>query len=455
MKRYSQYKDSGIEWIGEIPEHWGVTRFKYKVFFKNGYAFKSNLYEEEGVPIIRIGDISENFQLKNTKKVPIEIYESTKEFEVKNGDVLLALTGATIGKSSMFKENYPALLNQRVALIRNKNKVYQKFIFYLINTHAFREYVYLHCDGGAQENIGTSEVGEFSIPDIPNRDLSSLVKYLDTKTAQIGHLIQLKERKIELLKEKRQALINETVTKGLDPSVPMKDSGVEWIGEIPEHWGIYPLKYIIRNLKSGVSVNSEDSPVTSNEEIGVLKTSCVYGDEFRPSENKRVITSEYDRVKCKVIGDNIIISRMNTPQLVGSNAYIDNTYHNLFLPDRLWITEFHENIDLSVKWLSYFLKSDKFRTTLSSRATGTSPSMKNITKDDFLTMPIPFYQLNEQHKIANYLDEYISEIESLLHLEQNKIDLLKEYRQSLISEVVTGKIRVCEEDVSTHQTQNV
>ncbi|MBK7344266.1 MAG: restriction endonuclease subunit S [Saprospiraceae bacterium] len=99
--------------------------------FKNGYAYKSDLYEDEGIPIIRIGDISSQIDLRNTKKVPHHIYDETRDFEVKFGDVLIALTGATIGKSSIFKENYPALLNQRVASIRHENNVYQEFVFFL------------------------------------------------------------------------------------------------------------------------------------------------------------------------------------------------------------------------------------------------------------------------------------------------------------------------------------
>jgi type I restriction enzyme S subunit len=280
----------------------------------------------------------------------------------------------------------------------------------------------------------------------PLSEQQQIVSYLDNKTSQIDSLIEKTQRKIELLKENRTSLINEVVTKGLNPNVEMKDSGVEWIGEIPSHWELKQLKYIIKTLNSGTSVNSEDTPVTSSEEFGVLKTSCVFGDTFRPEENKKVVVEEYDRVKCPVVDNSIIISRMNTPDLVGSNGYVDKSFDNLFLPDRLWITEFFEHIKLSVKWLSFVTISKRFRSELSSRSTGTSPSMKNITKDDLLTIKIPYPSFPEQSEIVSYLDEHTQLIDQTISVEQRRIELLKEFRQSLISEVVTGKRKVTNDD---------
>jgi type I restriction enzyme S subunit len=265
---------------------------------------------------------------------------------------------------------------------------------------------------------------------------------LDEKTELIDKLISTKERKITLLKEQRILLMNQVVTKGLNPNVKMKDSGVEWIGEIPEQWELKPLKYLIKNLNSGVSVNSENVPVEDEIELGVLKTSCVYGDIFRPNENKKVVIEEISRVNCPVLKDSIIISRMNTPELVGSSGYVYQDYSNLFLPDRLWITEFKEDVNVCVKFYSYILKSDIYKKTLSSKSTGTSSSMKNISKNDLLSLPVPYFDLKEQYEITMYLDELSHQGDDLIHLEQKKIDLLKEYRQSLISEVVTGKIKV-------------
>jgi type I restriction enzyme S subunit len=216
-----------------------------------------------------------------------------------------------------------------------------------------------------------------------------------------------------------------------------KSSGIEWIGEIPKHWVVKPLKYLIKNLDSGVSVNSENVPIESYLEYGVLKTSCVYGDVFRPEENKKVILEEYELAKCSVKKNSIIISRMNTPELVGSSAYVQEDFPNLFLPDRLWITIFNDSININVKWVSYILKSDRYKKLLSSRSTGTSSSMKNISKDDVLSMIIPFTPISEQLQIVNYLDEKTTQIDQLISITEKKIEGLKEKRTSLINHVVT------------------
>jgi type I restriction enzyme S subunit len=295
---------------------------------------------------------------------------------------------------------------------------------------------------GIRQTISYTHLKDEYLITPPLSEQQQIVSFLDTKTSLIDSLIEKTQRKIELLKEKRTSLINEVVTKGLNPNVEMKDSGVEWIGEIPSHWELKQLKHIIKTLNSGTSVNSEDTPVTNLDEYGVLKTSCVFGDTFRPNENKKVVIEEYDRVKCPVLKDSIIFSRMNTPDLVGSNGYVDTDYDNLFLPDRLWITEFIEDIKLSVKWLSFVTISRRFRSELSSRSTGTSPSMKNITKDDLLTIKIPYPSFLEQQQIVEYLDEQTQLIDNTISIEEKRIELLKEYRQSLISEVVTGKRKV-------------
>lgn len=215
-----------------------------------------------------------------------------------------------------------------------------------------------------------------------------------------------------------------------------KYSGIEWLGLIPKHWEAKQLKYLIKGLVSGVSVNSTDVPA-NDDQLGILKTSCVYNYSFNPEENKAVIMEEYDRVACPVSKDSIIISRMNTPELVGASGYVPKDYPNLFLPDRLWKTIFHDGLNINVKWLSHLLISDLYRKMLSSRATGTSPSMKNISKEDFLTMIVPVPPLSEQISITAYLDIKTQQIDTLIHNKEKLIALLQEERTALINQAVT------------------
>ena len=205
-------KDSGVEWLGEIPEHWDVQRFKYFTTLKNGYAFKSEKYVEDGVPVIRIGDIASPVNLDEAKKILPDEAEDLKEFIITKGDVLVALTGATIGKSCVYMLDETALLNQRVGLVKPTEKTTTAFLAFLISSDLFRRYIDIECFGGAQENIGKEQLGgfEFSLPPVDEQNIIS--SYLEEKTAQISSTISKKEKEISLLREYRISLINEVVT---------------------------------------------------------------------------------------------------------------------------------------------------------------------------------------------------------------------------------------------------
>ncbi|MEB3192406.1 MAG: restriction endonuclease subunit S [Snowella sp.] len=218
-----------------------------------------------------------------------------------------------------------------------------------------------------------------------------------------------------------------------------KDSGIAWLGEIPEHWKIKKLKYLIKSLESGVSVNSIDIPVSKGS-YGILKTSCVYKYVFEPQENKEILSLELDRAKVNPKKGAIIISRMNTPELVGASGYVEKDYDYLFLPDRLWQTVFFENLDIHTKWLSFVLKSSSFRELLSILATGTSSSMKNLGQEEFLNIKISFSPPEEQRAIAAYLDRKTAEIDQLIAQKERLIELYEEEKTAIINEAVTKGI---------------
>lgn len=452
MERYDSYKDSGVEWIGDIPSQWEIYRLGMLGTFSSSGIDKKSRDNEVPVRMVNYTDLVQSrnyYPVQNGEKDFMRVTtpkSKLKEHGLRKGDMVFIPSSETyedLGYSSLIDfEEEDIVFSYHILRFQFKKEVYHYFKKYLVNHYSVLNQFSSEGKGTTRQIIGRSVFNNVKVVLPPLLEQNQIVSFLDTKTSLIDSLIEKTQRKIELLKEQRTSLINEVVTKGLNPDLEMKDSGVEWIGEIPSHWDVKQLKHIIKNLNSGTSVNSEDTPTSGNEQIGVLKTSCVYGDIFRPNENKKVVIEEYGRVKCPVVKDSIIISRMNTPELVGSNGYVEEDYPNLFLPDRLWITELNSNIDLSVKWLSYVTKSHKFKSELSSRSTGTSPSMKNITKDDLLTIRIPFTNNREQQQIVEYLDSETQLIDRTISNEEKRIELLKEYRQSLISEVVTGKIKV-------------
>lgn len=189
------------------------------------------------------------------------------------------------------------------------------------------------------------------------------------------------------------------------------------------------IKDIIYSISSGVSVNSEDIPVVNNIEFGILKTSCVSNGLFIPNKNKKVLPIEYSRVKQPVELGSLIVSRMNTPSLVGEVAYISKSYNNLFLPDRLWNVRTKKSYE--PRWLASYLTTPKIKFRLKELATGTSGSMKNISQPSFISIKLFSPKLQEQQKIASFLTSVDSKISQLTE----KHRLLKEYKKGVMQQI--------------------
>lgn len=209
-----------------------------------------------------------------------------------------------------------------------------------------------------------------------------------------------------------------------------------WLDRLPSHWQQLRVKHVIDRMESGVSVNAEASPAQPGE-VGVLKTSCVYGDQFQPSENKRVLEDELDRVACRVKADRLVISRMNTPDLVGSCGYVPQDYPDLYLPDRLWQTFFNPARRCLPRYAWYYLTSRPAKSAISSLAAGTSGSMQNIAQEAFMGISFPLPPLDEQRSIVRFLDAKTAQIDALIAKKRQLIEKLKEKRQALIARTVT------------------
>jgi len=304
---YPLMKDSGVEWIGEIPEGWEVKKIKYISKLQGGFAFKSDSFTETGIPIIRIGDIKPIIDFDGCKNISEQLVVPS-EFILQKNDTLIALSGATTGKTT-FVESEPkhSYINQRVAKVGFDNKL----LFFNISGDFVHKLILLTADGSAQENISNSQIENIDIA-IPasKPEQTAIANYLDCKTAEIDQLIAQKERLLYLYEEEKTAIINQAVTQGINPNVKLKDSGIDWLGEIPDGWEVKKLKVLIRQLESGVSVNATDFPA-SKEAYGILKTSCVYNYVFDPSGNKEIWQSELVRARVNPRKGEIIISRMN------------------------------------------------------------------------------------------------------------------------------------------------
>lgn len=212
-----------------------------------------------------------------------------------------------------------------------------------------------------------------------------------------------------------------------------KGSGVEWLGEVPAHWDLVPLKQVISRIESGTSVNAIDTPA-SDGELGVLKTSCVYHGRFDADENKAVIPDEYDRVACPVTAGTLVVSRMNTPDLVGAAGVVRASYENLFLPDRLWQVHFN---GADANFVHHWTHTPIYRAQVEMACAGASSSMQNLGQDQFRCFVIPRPSVDEQTAIATFLDRETAKIDALVAEQEKLIALLQEKRQAVISHAVT------------------
>ncbi len=312
------------------------------------------------------------------------------------------------------------------------------------------DFLYFALKGNESKIMGL-RVGS-GLPNIQQKAIKAFeIQYPEYKPEQthIAQILSIAEEAItntEALIAKYQriktGLMQDLLTKGIDENGNIRSKATHKFVvkngiEVPEKWEVVPLSYYIKKLESGVSVNSNDKPAGSGQ-YGVLKTSALSGCIFTAIQNKTVDDIEIKRLKCPVRKNAILISRMNTPELVGENALVEEKFDNLFLPDRLWQTVFHNNKELNVYWFSRILSSVKYRQIISFQATGTSGTMKNITKGDFLQIDIPKPNINEQNRITEILraikiNETISKV-NLIKLQSLKTGLMQD--------LLGGKVRM-------------
>ncbi len=398
MEKYQSYKPSGVEWIGEIPVDWKVSKYKYNLSILSGFPFKSELFDNEnGFPLLRIRDITSG---------TIETYyngDFDDKYIIKKGDVVIGMDGDFNIREW---DNDDILLNQRCCKIQGYDNLLLKFIFYTlpIDLKIINDLTYYttvkHLSVGDLYNINCV------LPSL--NEQTQIVRFLDEKTELIDRLISTKELKISLLKEQRILLINQVVTKGLNPNVKMKDSGVEWIGKIPEFWVTKKMKYLVQ-----ICNGSEFKDFTL-EEGGYP----VYGSGGEFSRSSKFI---YDKIS-------VLLGRkgsVDKPKIVNEPFWCSDTTYYTKIKD-----------GVNPYFFFFLVQQIDFKRFIYG---STIPSM---TKSVYDEMEFPYPSINEQNEIVEFLDSKTKEIDDLVQLEQKKIDLLKQYRQSLISEVVTGKIKV-------------
>ncbi len=443
MKKYDSYIDSGIQWIGEIPSHWEVNKLKYIGNAIGGLTYSPNdIVEDEskGVLVLRSSNI-QNGKLSLEDNVFVNLDISEKQ-TLRKGDILICSRNGSqhlIGKNICIDERTEGnTFGAFMMIFRSDN---YKFLNHFFNSPIFTSQSGLFLTATINQ-LTSSTLNNFYLA-LPSsiEEQTTIANYLDQKTNQIDDLIAKKERLIQLLEEERTAIINQAVTKGLDPRVPMKDSGIEWLGEIPVHWEIYRIDWIT-NIVRGNTGFKKDELLESGEYVALQYGKTYKVDIVDDSFNFFVNSEFYKENQIVSKGDTILISTSETIEDLGHSCYYNNENTGLLggeqillRPNRKFLHEkylyqYARQFHLELKRYAKGLKVFRFST--------------HDLKQIFIAIP----PIEAQIEIADFIDREISKIVSLTSKMKKEIELLKEYKTALISEVVTGKVDVRDEKLN-------
>ena len=435
LEKYSSYKDSGVEWLGEIPEHWESQKMKYlgKMFAgltdKKGDDFAKEISEDK-MPFIPFTNVCNNLKIdKNQMQyVKIKLYE--KQNKVQKSDIIFLMSSETlddIGKCSIHLDEEQFYLNSFCKGFRPKTfAVNAEFLNYLLQSKTYRNYFALVGRGFTRINIKQEYINDLFAVLPSKEEQTKIASFLDEKTAQIDEVISQKEKLIELLKERKQIVINDAVTKGLDKDVEFVDSGVEWIGKIPKHWEISKVKNIFKLIIEPAPKANEEELLSIYTDIGVRPRK-----ELAEKGNKASTTDGYWRVKK---GDFIVNKLLAWMGAIGLSEYEGVTspaYDILRAKKDIVGIYYHELFRLKV-----------FSQEMKKYSRGIMDMRLRLYFDKFGDILIPYPSYDEQIKIVEYIENQTTKIDKAIELQQNYISKLKEYKASLIDSVVTGKVRV-------------
>ncbi|BAQ66967.1 restriction endonuclease subunit S [Geminocystis sp. NIES-3709] len=427
LPKYDCYKDSGVDWLGEIPAHWQVKRLGFEA--NTIVPMRDKPVDLSGdIPWIRIEDFDGKYisssksgqgvSINTVKKMNLKIYPK---------NTVLCSCSCSMGTTAIAKN--PLISNQTFIGIYPFKSFISDYLYYLLN--ASRNYLTQLSTGAIQQYLSKDDFRNLRLPTPPIEEQERIVKFLDRKCEEVKKSIELKQRLIALLDEQKSIVINQAVTKGLNPHAPMKDSGIDWLGDIPAHWEVKKLKYMGTAI-IGLTYAPKDLTDENNGTL-VLRSSniqngkiCFKSNVFVKSKiPKHLITKRHDILIC---------SRNGSRELIGKNALIEEK--SIGLSFGAFTTVFRSDFN---PFLYYIFNSNIFKSQSGLFLTSTINQLTTGTLNNF-KIPIP--PIEEQEKIVEYLEQKTAEIEELKEKTLQQIEKLKEFKQILIAEAVTGKIKV-------------
>jgi len=437
---YPKYKDSGVEWLGEVPEHWGRSKLGFETTVKARLGWKGLKAEEyvsEGCIFLATPNIKHNaIDFENVNYITIERYEESPEIMLKVGDVLVTKDGSTTGTTNVVR-TLPGetTVNSSIAVIRPGARVDSIYLNYWFISKFIQTVIKKMLGGMGVPHLFQEDLRRFDLLLPPLPEQQAIAAFLDAQTAKIDTLIAKKRELIDKLKEKRAALITRTVTRGLppeaakaaglDPNPRMKDSGVEWLGEVPEHWEVKKLSFLFyfikgRNAaqltKEYIGDNPGEYPVYSGQTENDGLMGFVDSYELNIVDFAILVTTVGAKaMTTRMVSGQLSLSQNCALLMRRMSSIVSRYYGNALLP--LFVHE-RRSISLIMQPSLRFEDLNRFR--------------------------VPLPPSNEQSKIADYLNRETAKLDALATKVETAIERLQEYRSALITAAVTGKIDVRE-----------
>ena len=434
----TRMKESGIDWIGQIPEEWRVRPIKHIVETPvTDGPHETPVLFDTGIPFLSAEAVKDGVLDFNYKRGYISLKDHErfkKKISPKKDDIFIVKSGATTGNVGIVNTEEIFDIWSPLALIRcNKTLAIQKYIYFYLLSTLFKSQVEFNWSFGTQQNIGMGVIERIKVILPPVSEQQKIVEVLDKKTAQLDKVKSLLEEQIQKLKDYRSSLIYETVTKGLDKTALMKDSGIDWIGQVPEGWGVKPLKYLIK-FKNGYAFDSKHLTMEQTGvkviRIGDFKSS---GIDFNASLN--VFTSFNSKLDFYRIRKSQILIAMSGAT-VGKISFV-NQEPNVYsvINQRVGIIESEIN-----KWIYYCLSTDSFMSYIQLNSNGSA--QPNISSGEISDFKVAIPDDVVIQKCVKYLDNQLESINKLIQIKNQQIENINKQRQTLIYDYVTGKRRV-------------
>lgn len=428
----TRMKDSGIEWIGEVPEDWGITKIKFTTQLNGRIGWQgltSAEYKEEGPYLITGTDFLDGkINFETAVHIDEKRWFEARQIQVENGDLLITKDG-TVGKVAIIEGlNEKASLNSGVLRIQTTENISRRFLFYVLKSDVFWLW-FNYTNSGASTilNLYQNVFDEFSFT-FPNiSEQTQIADFLDKKVAQLDKVKSLLEEQIKTLEGYRQSLIYETVTKGLDKTVPLKASGIDWIGQIPEGWNVDRLGFHIYEINEKNIPQKSDFILSLTNKDGVIP----YEDKGNQGNNSKDNLLDYKLA----YPDTIVANSMNI--LIGSVGY--SNYFGCISPVYY---VFKERKGTNLRFVNYIMAIQLFQKELRKYANGILEIRLRVSSEDILKRFCAFPSLSDQDKIVSYLDKRTNQINQMISIKKEQIENINKQRQTLIYDYVTGKRRI-------------